>query len=589
VVELTPFEHIHAKSLHIGMKPVLISFVLLFLLAACGDHRNQGSVFMGQDAGSAASDSLLFMKYSERLGYLYSIRSDSVSWYIDEMIELSKRNNKQLDALQFIAIKASEFMNAGEYAPAREYYSQAFEMARNPETENHYWRLGNDATPEKRRLRMLSNLHFNYGHLMYLTENSEERLNQYRLANRIAVQNEDIINEAYTSDGLAMAYLDKNEPDSALIFINRSIGLSGQLPSQFYNSFASWIQGNIYMELEAFDDAYGSYSIGMQSAQNENNYQGLLINYLGLSRYFHRVNEPDSSLYYAYKTVGDGSVSDFQALRFDIGVAYENLHRVYKLRNEPVNALHYLELAKSARDSLNALRIQNLALFQQSLLNQQLELKEREREFERVQARNRVAGVLMLLLVVMITAVILYRNYKLKLKANQKLDETNKLLIDSMGMLTSAQDQLIQQEKLASLGQLTAGIAHEIKNPLNFVNNFSEVSEEMVTELIEALGKGDIDESLALSKDIEANLKKIHEHGSRADSIVKSMLMHSRGGNGKMEPTDLNALIKEYVNLSYHGMRAGADPIEVDIDLQFDESIGEIPLIAEDFSRVILQ
>jgi signal transduction histidine kinase/streptogramin lyase len=154
--------------------------------------------------------------------------------------------------------------------------------------------------------------------------------------------------------------------------------------------------------------------------------------------------------------------------------------------------------------------------------------------------------------------------------------------------LEAAQDQLVQQEKLASLGQLTAGIAHEIKNPLNFVNNFSEVSEEMITELIEALNKGDIDESLAISKDIGANLKKIHEHGSRADSIVKSMLMHSRGGSGTMEPTNLNELVKEYVNLSYHGMRAGKDPIDIDIDLQLDESIGEIPLIAEDFSRVIL-
>ncbi|MCC5926564.1 MAG: hypothetical protein JJU41_08380 [Bacteroidetes bacterium] len=154
--------------------------------------------------------------------------------------------------------------------------------------------------------------------------------------------------------------------------------------------------------------------------------------------------------------------------------------------------------------------------------------------------------------------------------------------------LKSAQDQLVQQEKLASLGQLTAGIAHEIKNPLNFVNNFSEVSEEMITELIEALDKGDIDESLALSKDIGANLKKIHEHGSRANGIVQSMLMHSRGGDGKMEPTALNPLIKEYVNLAFHGMRASKEAINVEIDLQLDENVGEVPLVAEDFSRVIL-
>jgi signal transduction histidine kinase len=157
--------------------------------------------------------------------------------------------------------------------------------------------------------------------------------------------------------------------------------------------------------------------------------------------------------------------------------------------------------------------------------------------------------------------------------------------------LKSAQDQLVQQEKLASLGQLTAGIAHEIKNPLNFVNNFSEVSVELIEEAREEVKEklnADSHQLTAILDDIEANLKKIHEHGSRADSIVKSMLQHSRGGSGKMEPTDLNAMIKEFVNLSFHGMRAGKNPINVDIELQLDDSIGNIPLIAEDFSRVIL-
>jgi len=200
--------------------------------------------------------------------------------------------------------------------------------------------------------------------------------------------------------------------------------------------------------------------------------------------------------------------------------------------------------------------------------------------------------------------------------------------------LRAVQEQLVQQEKLASLGQLTAGIAHEIKNPLNFVNNFSDLSLELVDEIREEIlsekakvkserspleggsersEQGDDPDSkpkvnpstsntplnplsrgdfllniLEILDDIEANLKTIHKHGTRADSIVKSMLQHSRGGDGKMEPTPLNPLIKEYVNLSFHGMRAGKDPISVDIDLQLDESIGEVPLIGEDFSRVIL-
>ena len=201
------------------------------------------------------------------------------------------------------------------------------------------------------------------------------------------------------------------------------------------------------------------------------------------------------------------------------------------------------------------------------------------------------------------------------------LKESYELLKDSMDKLTAAQDQLVQQEKLASLGQLTAGIAHEIKNPLNFVNNFSEVSLELVEEAREevksekakvkrqkslrqpaegkdgAAGQGDDSELanaqdpsllLEILDDIEANLRKIHEHGSRADGIVKSMLQHSRGGDGKMEPTPLNPIIKEYVNLAFHGMRAGKDPINVDIQMNLDKSIGEVPLIAEDFSRVIL-
>ncbi len=154
--------------------------------------------------------------------------------------------------------------------------------------------------------------------------------------------------------------------------------------------------------------------------------------------------------------------------------------------------------------------------------------------------------------------------------------------------LKAAQTQLVQQEKLASLGQLTAGIAHEIKNPLNFVTNFSDVSEELMSELITVLKSGDVDEASVIAADIRNNLRKIHEHGSRADSIVKSMLQHSRGGSGKVEPADLNAVIREYVNLAYHGMRAGKDPINVDIDLQLDDGIGKVPLIVEDFSRVIL-
>ncbi|MEP1306085.1 MAG: ATP-binding protein [Balneola sp.] len=180
----------------------------------------------------------------------------------------------------------------------------------------------------------------------------------------------------------------------------------------------------------------------------------------------------------------------------------------------------------------------------------------------------------------------------------QQVGERTKELKDSLTELRATQNQLIQQEKLASLGQLTAGIAHEIKNPLNFVNNFSELSVELIEETkvelsavsdqLSADDREKVDEALEILNNIEMNLNKIHEHGSRADSIVKSMLEHSREGTGELEPTDLNGLVKEFVNLSFHGMRAGKNPINVDLNYELAENIGEVPLIAEDFSRVIV-
>lgn len=172
------------------------------------------------------------------------------------------------------------------------------------------------------------------------------------------------------------------------------------------------------------------------------------------------------------------------------------------------------------------------------------------------------------------------------------LAQKNAQLETAIHTLKETQHQLIQQEKLASLGQLTAGIAHEIKNPLNFVNNFSELSADFIQEIKDEVMK--INESpekeniLELLEDVKSNLGKIRHHGSRADNIVKSMLMHSRGGTGAMEPTDLNAVIREFSNLAFHGMRANPNPINVEIQLNLDENLPSVKLNSEDFSRVIL-
>jgi signal transduction histidine kinase len=158
--------------------------------------------------------------------------------------------------------------------------------------------------------------------------------------------------------------------------------------------------------------------------------------------------------------------------------------------------------------------------------------------------------------------------------------------------LKATQSQLIQSEKMASLGELTAGIAHEIQNPLNFVNNFSEVTNEMIVELKEELSKGNTERDKNFEEeilnDISQNLEKILHHGKRADAIVKGMLQHSRASSGQKELTDINALADEYLRLSFHGLRAKDKSFNADFKTDFDETIGMINIVPQDFGRVLL-
>ncbi len=157
-----------------------------------------------------------------------------------------------------------------------------------------------------------------------------------------------------------------------------------------------------------------------------------------------------------------------------------------------------------------------------------------------------------------------------------------------MTNLKSTQTQLIQSEKMASLGELTAGIAHEIQNPLNFVNNFSEVSKELLDEMKTALESGDQEDAKDIANNVIQNLEKINHHGKRADAIVKGMLQHSRSNSAVKEPTDINALADEYIRLCYHGLRAKDKSFNATIKTDFDSSIEKINIIPQDIGRVIL-
>ncbi|OQY96270.1 MAG: two-component sensor histidine kinase [Sphingobacteriales bacterium UTBCD1] len=225
---------------------------------------------------------------------------------------------------------------------------------------------------------------------------------------------------------------------------------------------------------------------------------------------------------------------------------------------------------------------------QDVIIDEQIRLEKLEKE--KIDTRNKIRMYTLLsgiVIFVFITSL-LYRNYRNGKKANNILQQQKRKIEQALIDLKSAQAKLIQSEKMASLGELTAGIAHEIQNPLNFVNNFSEVSNELIDEMNTELNKGDIEEAKVIASDIKQNLEKINHHGKRADAIVKGMLQHSRSSTGQKESTDINALCDEYLRLAYHGLRAKDKTFNAKFETDFDTSLPKINVVPQEIGRVIL-
>ena len=263
---------------------------------------------------------------------------------------------------------------------------------------------------------------------------------------------------------------------------------------------------------------------------------------------------------------------------------YKNAYEHYKLYTLYRDSLIKEETEKKALQA----KMQYEFDKKQAIAKAEQDKKDAEQKRIRNLQYFTIAALFVLLLVILLIAFIQWRHNKQKKKANALLQQQKEKVEDTLTELKSTQSQLIHSEKMASLGELTAGIAHEIQNPLNFVNNFSEVNKELLIEMRDEIKKGNIDGVNAIANDVIENEEKINHHGKRADAIVKGMLQHSRASSGQEELTDINALANEYLRLSYHGMRAKDKSFNATMSTDFDESIGKINIVPQDIGRVLL-
>ncbi|MBP8114956.1 MAG: tetratricopeptide repeat protein [Chitinophagaceae bacterium] len=541
----------------------------------------------------AANDTVRMGVCSALGGWYDDISVDSGLYYCHKGIALAEKLDLQLNKALTLAYMSWPLMKTGNYPEALKVLNQGFKIAEDPSNEKKAGYLKKGQSLPMFRLYVIGILYAARESLYGYVGDYEKQIAATREAIPYAEAAEDIFNLAGLYPDLGDCYLKLNKFDSALYYQKKSLDYYPKLSFEdrkFEGSTYTSI-GTIYEKMGHTNLAGQNYLKAIQLSELHENFRHVGNACLQLANLYQSLNNADSSFLYAKKALAAFSQGGYKK---EVAITYRMISDYYWENKNTDSSFAYLRRATKLADSLDKIEKPKLQEFQVSAFHQQLDLQQQEQVRIEQEGKQKTIAIIFLVVVFSIIGFLLYRNNRQKQKANHLLQQKNTLIEQTLNDLKATQKQLIQSEKMASLGELTAGIAHEIQNPLNFVNNFSELNQELANELDSELAIGNTQLAKDLVTDIKTNSKKINQHGLRASSIVKGMLEHSRKSSGVKEPTDINKLCEEFIRLSYHGLRAN-DPQDTahnsfncEYKLDLDPKLPLVNVVSQDIGRVLL-